>query len=225
MPGARQPEPRPPLSAEARGRLRVLWAQLEVDADRIEAAARRVPPALARDARRAFGRRADAALAHIVDSIPVLPIARDRRTAAWRYMRPVGDARRSAVRVMALLLNAHGLPGLSMQAFGLEVSRHALGRLLDRSQFRADPVRAVLEAHASLLNLTPAEGDRLFSLPAFPLPAERGAFLVSLNGAEDRPMALARTWIDGDQLFDDQQKHIDNWSILQRTKMYSAAWT
>lgn len=204
-----------PISADAAGRVRVLLAQLSSEADRIEAAARQVPASLVRDIRKKFGRGADRALDEIIRNIPAQLIHRERRTAAWRFLRPAAEPGQISVQVAALLLNSAGSPGLTVQPFGLVISRHAIGRLLDRTQFRADPVRAILEAHDGLLALTPEEGERLFLLPTFQLPGASGAFLAaSCGGGSTLPMTVVRTWIDRNQLDVDQQRHTDAWARL-----------
>jgi hypothetical protein len=60
--------------------------------------------------------------------------------------------------------------------FGAAFSAHSLGRLLDRTGFQSDPVKAMHAAHDALLALPVEEGSRLFDLPGFPLPAGRVHF-------------------------------------------------
>lgn len=206
-------EPRTPISAEARGRLRVLWGQVAKDAARMEAAARAVRPALVSDAQGAFGKRADRAMEAIVRGLPGCPLFRERRSAGWRFLRPVAEPGKAGLQVMILLLNGMGR-GLVEAPFGFSVSRHALGRLLDRSLFRIEPVGAIRCAHDALLALEAPECMRLHALPGFLLPAAGGAFLVSQDSAADYPLLVARTWIDRDQLHDDQQRHADAWAVL-----------
>lgn len=162
-----RPEPRTPISAQARGYLRELWVDLDTAADHLEAIARRIPPALADDVRGGFGKRADRAMGAIGRAIPYPPTYKVRRAAAWRFIRPARNTDRSALVVTGLMLNAAAAQGLTITPFGLTVSHHAVARLLDRTQFRADPTRAVLEAHDALLALRPDEGRRLFALRHF----------------------------------------------------------
>ena len=209
--------PRDPISTQARGQLRQLWIELSADADRIEAAGRRVPATLARDARRKFGRGADRAMAAIERSIPVaaMPRARYRRGAGWRFLRPLAGSDRPGVAVMLLTLNGEARPGFHVQPFGLTGSLHALGRLLDRTNFRGDPAQALLAAHDRLLDLAPAEGFRLFNLERFLVPAGPGAFLMRTSSVDtEEPMAVAATWVADDQLFTDQQQDANAWARL-----------
>ena len=202
----------PTVSTEARRRVRLLCAELKTEAARIELVARRIPAELARDARCKFSKGAGQAVRRIVAAIPASPLLCNHRSASWRYLRPAPE--RQTVDVMLLRLNGDGEPGLRWKPFGLTVSQHALGRLLDRSQMGADPAQAVLAAHDALLALEPADGYRLFALPKFLLPTKYGAFLVSPCSTDDTPMAIARSWIHADQHYDDQQRDADAWTRL-----------
>ena len=115
---------------------------------------------------------------------------------------------------MALVLNGPGARGFAIQSFGLDISRHALGRLLDRSLFRADPRAAIVEAHDAMLALAPDEGAKLFKLSRFLLPAGAGCFSVTPRSMETGPMAVARTWLHSDQLFADQARDASTWDQL-----------
>jgi len=77
---------------------------------------------------------------------------------------------------------------------------HAIGRLLDRSGFRADPIVAIFAAHDALLALAPPEGSQVYGLPSVVLPAYNGAFLATTcrTGNNDSPLAIFRTWVNGD---------------------------
>ena len=48
--------------------------------------------------------------------------------------------------------------------FGAAFSAHSLGRLLDRTGFQSDPVKAMHAAHDALLALPAEEGNRLFDI-------------------------------------------------------------
>lgn len=211
-------EPRTAISAEARGRLRALWAHAKADADLIEAAANRVPRQLLRDTRLGLGKRGEAAVDAIMQLIPIPALVRERRSAAWRFLRPRPSPGPAALQVIVLLLNAPGSPGLWFFRYGFAASPHALGRLLDRTRFHADPVQAVLGAHNALFALEHDELVRLLALPDFQLPAGPGCFLVAPDAAsEQQPAAIARTWVGGDQLFDDQEQHAAAWARLLRS--------
>jgi hypothetical protein len=117
------------------------------------------------------------------------------------------------VMVRAIFAGRHSF--LRSEPFGLFVSEHALGRMVDRAPTETDPVKAVLQAHDALMALHPTEGDRIFALDDITLAAGPGAFLVSPGTMPDgSPMATARTWIFDGQAFDDQTLHIRDWRRL-----------
>lgn len=199
-----------PISTEARRRLRGIWAQLETEAQAIETAARNIPVELVRDLRQKFGRGADRAGDQIAARMPIASLARRRRGLTWRYIRPVVHDEQPELKVSGVFVNAPGLPGIAVLPFALTIAFHAVGRLLDRSSFQADPVRSILEAHDALLALSPDECLRLFALPRFMLPGGQGAFLVTAS--RNPAMLTARTWIDADQFGDDQERDANAWS-------------
>ena len=206
-----------PISTEAQGRLRLLYARVGADADRIEAAARRVPKKLRDDVRHKFNRGAEKALAEIARSIPAPLLWNDGRRALWRYL-ALAAGGRLGVAVRVLTLDAAGLPGMSTSEFALTVTHHALARLLDRSGFAADPVQAVLQAHDALKDLDAEEATRLFALGEFLLPAAKGAFLLSSSPSNENnaPMSTAWTWVSDDQMYADQERYAAMWAQLTR---------
>ena len=163
--------------------------------------------------RRKFSKGAAQAVDRIISMIPIPPLLRDNRSAVWRYLRPTPERR--LTDVMLLRLNGDSEPGLRRKPFGLSVTDHALGRVLDRTAMSGDPAQAVIEAHDALLALEPAEGFRLFALPKFLLPTRDGAFLVSsCSTSDDTPMSIARSWIAHDQLHGDQERDVGAWAQL-----------
>ena len=201
-----------PVSAEASGRLRLLWTAIAADAARVEAAVRAVPPALASDVSGAFNKRARQSLDRIVALIPAELVFRAKREAAWRYLRPAPAGDLAEIVVMGAFLGASGPPRFTTNSFGLSATRHALGRLLDRSGMAADPAKAVLQAHAALLALTPSEGEAAFALPDITLPAAGGVFLASPR--RDGVRAVCRTWLGAGQLWDEQEAAAAKWAEL-----------
>ena len=174
-----------------------------------------MPRKLRDDVRRKFNRGSDRALDQIVHAIPVPIVWREGRQALWRYLAPApGD--RPGIAVRALTFDATELPGLHTSEFALIATHHALGRLTDRSNFTADPVQAVLQAHDALLALDPDEGTRLFALGEFLLPAHKGAFLLSSSPSNENsaPMSTAWTWVSDDMLYADQARYSTMWAQL-----------
>jgi hypothetical protein len=217
------------ISAEARGRLRVLVALLENDARRIEAATDKLPGRLLRDFERKGHVGAHRALMRVLAGVPIRPFYSEGRSLAFRYLAPapvipaaagmpVDQAdQQPAVLVKIVMLNAGGgRPRMTREPFGIGYTTHALGRLLDRSTFSADPVAAMFEAHDALLVLPPVEGARIFDRAELPVPAAGGAFLTSPRriGAAEAPLAVARTWINRDLLRDEQDAHLATWRTL-----------
>jgi hypothetical protein len=216
------------VSVEAKGRLRVLFAQLEADACRIESAADKVPRPLLAAAARKGKVGAARAMTRIFAGMPVQPFHAERRIAAFRYLKPVdgvpaaidgqfhaGD-QQQAIVMQAILINARRTGWLSSEPFGASFTFHALGRLLDRSGFSADPIAAMFETHDALLVLPPTEGRKIYDLQHVRLPAAGGAFLASIRhvGTGEAPLVIARTWLDRDQLRADQAADISAWREL-----------
>ena len=149
--------------------------------------------------------------------------------AAWSILRPrVGVAvdpddpsyDQNCITVNYLL--AGRLPGLQALAEGLwslEIPDHATGRLLQRHTV-ADPSSLLYAAHHAALRLRQTDvapsnkADRTFR---FLIPAGPGAFSCSLIAASDRSLGYqmgthirAFTWLNDDQLRDDQTPVIDD---------------
>jgi hypothetical protein len=115
--------------------------------------------------------------------------------------------------MQAILINARRSGRLSSEPFGASFTFHALGRLLDRSGFAADPIAAMFETHDALLVLPPPEGRKMYELQRVRRPAAGGAFLATIRhvGKGEAPLVVARTWLGRDQLRDDQAADISAW--------------
>jgi hypothetical protein len=222
-----------PISAEARGRLRELWMRLENDARRVERAAISLPKPMLRDLAKKAPLGAERTLARILAAMPLRPFYCDGRSVAFRYLFPVsavpaadggapaGADGQPAIVVKAVLINAGGgRPRMTRELFGTCFTKHAIGRLLDRSGMRADPTEAMFAAHAALLALGPIMGGALLDgRREIPLPAAGGAFLAAARrvGRDGRwPLCVARTWLDGGQLHDDQAARVAAWGLSDR---------
>ena len=202
------PSRRPPVSAAATGQVRQLCQQLAAEAAQIIAAAEALPPAMVRAALSKNPIRCRQGMRHVERAMPIRPVWVGQRGYAWRFLRPLGDT----IEVQAVLLGAKNRPAVSIESFGLNCCRHAIGRLLDRTGFVADPVRALFEAHDALMRLEPDDGRQVFDLPALPLPAAGGCFLTVREPLDDRPMLSARTWIAADQRYRDQDQSMEIWA-------------
>jgi hypothetical protein len=71
---------------------------------------------------------------------------------------------------------------------------HALGRLLERTSFQADPVVVMLEAHDALLATFSGVARTMLEIPG-----GSGGFLVTMrgltNGGDALMLAAAETWV------------------------------
>jgi hypothetical protein len=215
--------PRNPVSAEARGRVRLLWASLEADAARMEAAINRVPQKT-RNPTTWKGRvGTERAIQRIVAAMPVAPELRGPQMVLWRYLAPVvalptvDDADAEPTRpgfIVKAIIAGRRMRPCRPELFGAAFTVHAVGRLLDRSAFRADPTSAMLEAHAALAAVAPMDGDKLFDLDNLEMPAADGAFLATpcRIGPEESPLAVARTWVSTGQTHPQQDRHLAAWT-------------
>jgi hypothetical protein len=103
-----------------------------------------------------------------------------------------------------------------VQTFGAAYSCHSIGRLLDRSNFRADPEMAMFESHAALTHVPEDEGHQLFDLKNAQMPAAGGVFLASPGrfGPTASPLLIGRTWLSSDMLYHDQARDLVAWQKL-----------
>lgn len=156
---------------------------------------------------------ATAALNRVCNRLPMPPVSRAPRRAVWRFLQPLQGPEPPAIAVRAALLGAENRPPLTIENFGMLVTRHALARLFD--QFNGtDLCGAIIEAHNALLTLPPQEGEELFALNNIVLPAGPGAFLVEPRArlGTDAPMAVCKTWLSNDQLREHQLRDLATWS-------------
>jgi hypothetical protein len=215
---------RTPISSEARGRIRMLLGALEADAKHITTALGKLPLTVRNPSCWQGKIGAERAIEKLARALPIKPEIRNASGACWRFLQPVaelpgvaeqeGGSPRAGVVVTAILAARRG--GLiRAQSFGAGFTVHALGRLLDRSNFKADPAAAMLESHAALAALDPAEGRRVFELPTIELPAWSGAFLASpARCADGAPIWLSLTWVAGSQTYPQQDRHLEAWRTL-----------
>ena len=199
-----------PITAEARGQLRLLRNALAARAQALAAASEAVPRDLLRSVKHKTSAGRDRAMAHILSLMPAAPLRVEKRAALWRMLVPEGDM----IIVRAVGFGVLGTGGWSNEPFGLAYSAHALGRLLDRTNFMAEPSTAMIEGHDALLRLQPEEGYAAYALASLTLPACRGAFLVTPDPQRDHPFATAATWLSPEQLWQDQENDLKAWNTL-----------
>jgi hypothetical protein len=190
---------RPPISAQARGALRVLWSDLARKAALVRQAVAAVPPAMAAAAVRK-GVGSTSAMMRVAARIPLPILTHARQRCVWRFLEPHPEEP-PALTVMAVLAGAADRPALVIESFGMAASRHALARLFDETAGQADLVAAIIEGHNYLCALPPIEGEKVFALRNVTLPAADGAFLLEGRGrdASGLPMVFCKTWVSRDQ--------------------------
>ena len=202
------------ISTQARGVLRRLWVDLEARSAKMVSASEAVPKELLRSLKHKGAVGADRARFRIISAMPERPIHVDTRQVLWRILVPHDDH----ISVEALGVGLYGSGAFRQENFGLSITKHALGRLLDRSRFTCDPVTAMLSAHDALLALQHDEGRRVYALPTVTLPAGDGVFLATPRTPtpeNDDPFAVCRTWIASSQLWDDQEADVALWDSLR----------
>jgi hypothetical protein len=212
-----------PVSAEARGRTRAMCAALDATATRIGAGISRLPLRATNPACWKGPIGTARALDRIAGAMPVPPDLRGPAVAIWRYLAPVStlpsmdpdETPKPGVVVMAVIARRRGRM-VRCESFGAAYTLHAIGRLLDRSGFRADPIAAMMESHNALTVLPTHEGTQIFDLRNVELPAAGGAFLASPGrfGPDAAPLAIARTWVAGTMTFPQQDRHLEAWREL-----------
>ena len=199
-----------PVSAQARGQLRILRTALDSRAVALTEASERVPRDLLRSVKHKTTTGRDKAMAAILRMMPEAPLRTEKRAALWRTFVPQGEM----IIVRAVGFGVLGTGGWTNEPFGLAYSAHALGRLLDRTNFMADPLTAMIEGHDALLSLQPEEGYAAYALASLTLPACLGAFLVTPDPQRDHPFATAATWLSPEQLWQDQENDLKAWNTL-----------
>jgi hypothetical protein len=208
-----------PVGAQARGEVRQLRHRLGTEADTLAKAGSKLAPEVV--AALAFkgsaGRRR--ALQRILASMPSRPTFIDNagRYVCWRYFRPqatvlVGDEDKqdSALIVSALVIGlARGRPTRHEIPWGLVINSHALGRLLQRTDFKIDLVTTMVEAHNALLAAPAGVAQTMVDEVDWAVPAAGGAFLTSVrlldHNGEAIALLTAETWIGDDWLKPNQR--------------------
>jgi len=159
------------------------------------------------------------ALLRILASMRCRPTFIDNagRYVCWRYFGPqatilVGDEDKqdSALIVSALVIGlARGRPACQGVPWGLVINSHALGRLLQRTGFKADPVATMIEAHTALLAVPAGVAQAMVDEADWAVPAAGGAFLTTVrlvdHDGEAIALLTAETWIGDDWLKPDQR--------------------
>ncbi len=214
-----------PVGNQAAGQVRILRAQLRAEANALAGAAWRISPDIIADA--AFKGRPGArrAWARIDAAMPCRPL-QDRpqdRLAIWRLFRPAGpilarddgtlQGDDAVVASWLAIGRGRGRAVREEGPWGLSFTSHALGRLLERTSFRGDPVTTMLAAHDALLAAPAAAARTMLDERLWALPAGPGAFLVTMRGlgtaeGDAIVLATAETWIADDQLWPDQEAQI-----------------
>lgn len=208
-----------PVCAQARGEVRQLRHRLGTEADTLAKAASKLSPEVV--AVLAFKGSAGRmrALQRILASMLARPTFIDNadRYVCWRYFRPqatvlVGDEDKqdSALIVSALVIGlARGRPTRYEMPWGLVINSHALGRQLQRTDFKADPVTTMLEAHNALLAAPAGVAQTMVDEVDWAVPAAGGAFLTTVrlvdHDGEAIALLTANTWIGDDWLKPNQR--------------------
>ena len=200
----------------------MLRRRLADTAARLETAAGSVPHAVVFRAAFRSHRFAAPDWARILAAMPA-PHHRDHagRLAQWRLLRPIGRLLEvgdtlggdMSVIVKSLMMGRiRGAAGLVENPWGLAFTDHALGRLLERSSFTADPEAAMHEAHELLLGAPADMVPVLASEVRWAIPGGPGAFLATLrrtaDGEPDMVAFTAETWVNADQLYPEQEAQV-----------------
>jgi hypothetical protein len=216
-----------PINAEARGKVRAWKRRAETQRLRIERAlyeTATVKAAVA-DFVLKSGTGQHRALSKIVAALPGATLESCRHAggpplAVWSYLKPrvsvaidPPDPSDAQGCVTVDYIVAGCLPGLTAGVadglWSLEVTDHALGRLLQRAP-NADLSAVLTAAHHAALRVQIMEVGQ--GHPEFLLPAGDGCFACTLMACEEEvtrnePQAHIRagTWLHRDQLHDDQR--------------------
>jgi hypothetical protein len=113
----------------------------------------------------------------------------------------------ASIVVRGIFVNTDGRPGIRNENFWLCVTRHAIGRLLDRSRGKVDVVQALYSAHDRVMGLAMSDaGQAGFATPDVLVPSAGGMFIAQCRriGPRQTITAIARTWVDDGQAYDDQ---------------------
>jgi hypothetical protein len=192
---------------------------VEADGRRVERAVDKIPTRVLRDVARKGKVGASRSMAKVLSSLPVAPILCADRAACWRYLAAVASVPlakdeeatapdlQPAIVVRGIFINTDGRPGIRHDNFWLCVTRHAIGRLLDRSGGKVDVIKALYSAHDRVMGLAMSDaGQDAFATPDVLVPASGGMFLAQCRriGPMQTITAIARTWVDEGQAYDDQ---------------------
>ena len=104
-----------PISAAARGQLRIVRTALDTRTKALVGSSEAVPRDLLRGVRHKTNKGRVAAMAQILRLMPELPLHTEKRAALWRMFVPNGDA----IVVEALAFGAFGTGGWTRRNFGL----------------------------------------------------------------------------------------------------------
>ncbi len=212
---------RPTISPEARGRIRLLISHLETQSRAINRGFSQIPAAYLNCPRWKGKTGATRAIEKIARAMPIPPDLRSSDGILWRWLQPVAqllvDDEIPCPGIMVMTIFAgRKRKACTIETFGAGFTLHAIGRLLDRSGFKADPVAAMCESHNALVALSSVEGRQFFALASAELPAGGGAFLATPHhlGSNEAPVAICKTWVSGGQTFPDQDANLAAWHTL-----------
>jgi hypothetical protein len=219
-----------PVSNEARGKVRALMADLEIDAATMIRAFSKIPTRTLNCPEWKGKVGAQRAINRIIAAMPRPPDLRLERTVIWRFLRPVAvvphdpgsqdKVDRPGLEVVGIVA-AHRARPARPSSFGLAVTTHACGRLIDRSTREIDVAAAIYESHDCLLALPGIEGEAIFNLKELILPASDGMFLANPFhiAAGNVPIAVARTWVSSDMAHKRQTADLSVWHrLLEQAK-------
>jgi hypothetical protein len=223
---------RTPISAEARGQLRLLKAQLTKQNARLEEMS--CSGSLRQFAKKLVLRNSVLGRSRVLKQLrnelgagayfERAILDGPRPIALWVYFAPLAgfpspdDPGLGQECVAAQYLLVGALPdgtGFDSNSWTIVFPDHALGRLFDRWR-QADLIATMREAHRNLLKARMAEVMSHFlgaatrtSTRKFYLPASRGVFLCQLLGTltrdrREQMLVFARTWLDDLDLRDSQ---------------------
>ena len=213
-----------PISREAKGRVRLLLAEIASEADRMKRAFAKVPPALLTGSEWKGATGSRRAIDRLVALMPRPPDLRRDRLVLWRFLDELpaipgasDEFPQPCIAVRAIIAQ-HKKAARGTGLFGLVTTLHALHRLHDRSGFSVDAGAVVFEAHNALLALDSTEGGQIFSLDEITLPAGPGFFVGKprIVGALQDPIVICRTWLADDQANAKRVSDATAWRSLLR---------
>jgi hypothetical protein len=221
---------RAPVTAEARGKARLLLAEAAAGAAQMERAFARIPKELMNGRNWRGAKGSERAIQKIRGYMPRPPdlSGNGMRLVGWRYLAVLpaipgdeADPPQSCLAVRAIIAQ-HKKPGRGAELFGLVVSLHAIERAYQRAP-EMDVAAAIFTAHDALLALE-SEGEQVFALSGFPLPCAGGLFRAQPRhvGPERSPVAICHTFITNDMSHFDQERDAAEWRRLIEVSRRSA---